>query len=204
MEHTDDVMMLLEWLNIKKIIYIIYGILSYNQKSFKQWLILISVIMDWRNCMKIKNSVFDIILNIASIILLLGIIIYLIIRWSSIPDQVPGHFNASGEVTRWDSKGSLIIIPIIAWVLYIGMTILEQFPQVWNTGVRVTQENMFRVYRILKSMISIIKLLIVATFASIVIIQSLAVSLPAWLLPVFISLIFGTVVINIVRLIRAR
>jgi len=154
--------------------------------------------------MRIKNSILDIILNIACIVLLLGIVIYLLVMWSSIPDQVPGHFNASGEVTRWDNKGSLIVMPVIAGVLYIGMTILEQFPKVWNTGVRVTQENMFRVYRIVKSMISIIKLLIVATFSSIVIIQSLAVSLPAWLLPVFISLIFGTVIINIIRLIRAR
>ena len=154
--------------------------------------------------MRIKNSIFDIVLNIACIALLVGVTVYLIIRWSSIPDQVPGHFNASGEVTRWDNKGSLIIMPIIAGVLYIGMTILEQFPQVWNTGVRVTQENMFRVYRIMKSMISIIKFIIVAIFASIVIIQSFAVSLPAWLLPVFITLIFGTVAVNIARLIKAR
>ena len=154
--------------------------------------------------MRIRNSVFDIVLNIACIIMLLGVVIYLIVRWSSIPDRVPGHFNVSGEVTRWDAKGSLIIMPVIAGILYIGMTILEQFPQVWNTGVRVTQENMFRVYKILKSMISMIKLLIVATFVSIVIVQSLAVGLPAWLLPVFISLIFGTVIINILRLVRAR
>ena len=134
----------------------------------------------------------------------MGIVIYLLVRWSSIPDQVPGHFNASGEVTRWDSKVSLIIMPVIAGTLYIGITILERFPQIWNTGVRVTQENMFRVYRILKRMISVIKLLIVATFVSITIIQSLAVNLPVWLMPVFISLIFGTIIINIVRLVKAR
>ena len=154
--------------------------------------------------MKIKNSIFDIILNIACIILLLGVVIYLLIRWSSIPDQVPGHFNVSGDVTRWDSKGTLIIMPVIAGVLYIGITILERFPQVWNTGVRITQENMFRVYRILKSMISIVKLLIITIFVSITIITSLAISLPSWLMPVFISLIFGTIVFNIVRLVKAR
>jgi len=154
--------------------------------------------------MRIKNSILDIVLNAVCVLLLIGLVIYLIIRWSSIPDQIPGHFNASGEVTRWDSKSTLIVMPIIAGVLYIGMTILEQFPQVWNTGVRVTQDNMFRVYKILKSMISIIKLLIVATFTTIAIVQSYAVSLPVWLLPVFISLIFGTVIINLVRLVRAR
>jgi len=154
--------------------------------------------------LKVKNSIFDIVLNAACIILLLGVVIFLIVRWSSIPDQVPGHFNASGEVTRWDSKGTLIIMPIIMGVLYIGITILERFPQVWNTGVRITKENMFRVYRILKSLINIVKLLIVVTFASITIIQSLAVALPIWLMPVLISLIFGTIIINIIRLVKAR
>ena len=154
--------------------------------------------------MRIKNSVFDIVLNVVSVLLLIGVVVYLVVRWGSIPEQVPGHFGASGEVTRWDSKSSLIVMPIIAGVLYIGMTILEQFPQVWNTGVRVTQENMFRVYTILKHMISVIKLILVALFVTIVIIQSLAVALPVWFLPVFLSLIFGTVIINIARLIKAR
>ena len=154
--------------------------------------------------MKIKSSIIDIVLNVACIIVLLGVVIFLLVRWSSIPDQVPGHFNASGEVTRWDSKGTLIIMPIITVALYVGITILERFPQVWNTGVRITKENMFRVYRILKSLINIVKLLIVVTFASITIIQSLAVALPIWLMPVLISLIFGTIIINIIRLVKAR
>ena len=95
-------------------------------------------------------------------------------------------------------------MPITAGVLYIGMTILERFPQVWNTGVRVTQENMFRVYGIIKSMISVVKLLIVATFVVITIITSLATNLPIWLMLVFIALIFGTIIFNIIRLVKAR
>jgi len=153
--------------------------------------------------MKIKMRPYDIILNVLCLIMLVGIVIYLIIRWSSIPEQVPGHFNLSGEVTRWDSKETLIVLPVIAWIIFIGFSILEQFPKVWNTGVRVTQENMHRVYGILKSLLSTIKLLVVATFVSITIIQSLSAGLPWWA-AIFPALIILTVIFNLVRLAKAR
>jgi len=136
--------------------------------------------------------------------MLLGIAIYLIVAWNNIPDQIPGHFDASGQVTRWDSKISLIIVPIIAAVLFAGISILERFPQIWNTGVRVTEENKFRVYKILKGLITSIKFLIVAAFAAITVIQSLAQQLPIWFLPVFIAPILLTIVFHIIWLVRAR
>ena len=153
--------------------------------------------------MKIRMRPFDIVLNILCLILLIGIVIYLIARWSSIPDQIPGHFNLSGEVTRWDSRETLIVLPIVAWVIFIGFSILEQFPQVWNTGVRITQENMHRVYSILKSLLSTIKLLVVATFVSITIFQSLATGL-SWWVAIYPVLIIGTVIFSLVRLVKAR
>ncbi|MCL2819689.1 MAG: DUF1648 domain-containing protein [Oscillospiraceae bacterium] len=153
--------------------------------------------------MKIKMRPYDIVLNILCIILLIGIVIYLIVRWGSIPEQVPGHFNLSGDVTRWDSKETLIVLPIIAWIIFIGFSILEQFPQIWNTGVRITQENMYHVFSILKTLLSTIKLLIVATFVSITVIQSLALGLSWWVL-LYPILIIGTVIFNLVRLVKAR
>ena len=154
--------------------------------------------------MRIRNSIFDIIVNIICVLLLVGLVIYLIVAWGGIPDQIPGHFGADGTVTRYDSKGSLIIIPIIAWVMFLGISLVERFPQVWNTGVRVTEENKFRVYRVLKSLIVMVKLIVIALFTVICIIQTLVTSLPVWLLPVFMSLLFFVIVFSIVRLVLAR
>jgi uncharacterized membrane protein len=66
--------------------------------------------------MRLKFSVFDIVVNIICLIQLVGIAIYLIVVWNSLPDQIPGHFNAAGEVTRFDGKGILLIMPIFACV----------------------------------------------------------------------------------------
>ena len=154
--------------------------------------------------MKIRYNTIDIIKNVLCIILLTGIVIYLIIRWNHIPDQVPGHFDGSGQVTRWDNKGTLWVLPAIGWFLFIGMSILEQFPKIWNTGVRITEENMYRVYRVLKNLLGSIKLLISALFVSISVIQSLVISLPVWYIVIFLALIFITLIFNMIRLFKVK
>lgn len=154
--------------------------------------------------MLLKRSKYDIIINFICLLLLLGVVAYLAVNWNSIPDKIPGHYNAMGEVDRWGNKGELLVLLIIGWVIYIGITILEHFPQVWNTGVTVTEENKARIYSILKNMIGIVKLLVVGTFVFLAINSALAKSLPIWFLPIFLGLMFGSIIFFIVRLTRAK
>jgi len=154
--------------------------------------------------MILRNSIFDIIANVICIIMLIGIVIYLLVTWGNIPDQIPGHFAADGSVNRWDSKGTLFLLPAIGWVTFIGMTIIERFPHLWNVGVRVTEENKYRVYRVAKTLLIKVKLIIVALFVFITVFQSLSQNLPSWFMPVVMALIFVPVIISVVRLIRAR
>ena len=154
--------------------------------------------------MRLRNNIFDIIINILCVAQLVGIAIYLIVVWNSLPDQIPGHFNAAGEVNRWDNKGFLIIMPVINWMMFAGLVLVERFPHLWNVGVTVTEVNKFRVYRVTKSLLGAIKLIVVTAFTFITIIQSLAQGLPLWFLPVFISLLIATIVIFTIRLLKAR
>ena len=150
------------------------------------------------------NRMISIIINIICILQIIGIVIYLLVAWNSIPDQIPGHFNASGEVNRWDSKGTLFIVPGIALFMFILLSVVERFPHLWNTGVRVTEENKFRVYGITKGLLVSMKLILVTMFIVLTIIQSTLQTLPIWFLPIFMSLIVLTIVFYIVWLIRAR
>ncbi len=152
--------------------------------------------------MKIKISKYDIFVNLTCLALLIGIVVYLVLFWNRIPDKIPGHYNAAGVVDRWGNKGELFVVPIVAWIMYIGLTILERFPQVWNTGVQVTEENKERVYRILKNMISTEKLLMVAVFIFLTINSSFSIGLPIWFLPVFLILMFGSLILFIISLIK--
>ena len=53
---------------------------------------------------KIKRNALDIIETIVSLLCLIGVVVYLMVMWSRIPNQIPAHFNDSGEVNRWVSK----------------------------------------------------------------------------------------------------
>ncbi|MFA0815064.1 MAG: DUF1648 domain-containing protein [Anaerofustis sp.] len=152
----------------------------------------------------LKKSRYDVVINLFCLLLLVGIVAILIVNWSNIPDKIPGHYNAVGEVDRWGNKEELLILPIIGWILYIGITVLEQFPQIWNTGVKVTEQNATRIYRILKNMVGTIKLLMVFVFVFLTVNSAFAKALPDWFLPTFLVLIFGSMIFFIVKLIRAR
>ena len=88
--------------------------------------------------MKIKNSPADIIMEILGLIMLIGTPLYLLIRWSSIPDKLPMHYNFAGEIDRWGGKGEILFLVVMVWILYLMISLVEHFPSIWNTGVQVT------------------------------------------------------------------
>lgn len=152
--------------------------------------------------MKSKKNAYGIFAEIVCLLLLVGIWIYLFLNWDHIPDQIPGHYNAAGEIDRMGRKGELLVLPIISWLMYLGMTAVGFFPQFWNTGVAVTEENRERVYRVLKNMMSTLKLIVVAVFVYLTINSSKSVSLPVLFLPVFLILMFGSIIFFIVKLVK--
>jgi uncharacterized membrane protein len=154
--------------------------------------------------MKLKKNKYNIFVEIVCLILLIGVLIFLFLNWNSIPDRIPGHYNAMGEIDRIGSKKELLVLPILGWLMYLGMTVIEKFPQLWNTGVTVTEENKERIFRVLKNMISTIKLIVVAVFVYIAINSSQAISLSMWFLPVFLILMFGSILFFILKLVREK
>ena len=102
-------------------------------------------------------------------LILLGTTVYTCIMWQQAPDQIPLHFDFSGNVTDYGGKGSMILLLAIAWIAFIGMTILVKFPKTWNMPVKVTAENAERLYSITRGMLEVLKFVMVLLMASIVI-----------------------------------
>lgn len=130
--------------------------------------------------------------------------LYLTITWDNIPDEIPGHYNAIGQIDKVTGKSSLIALSAVAWLMYIGMSLPEKYPQIWNTGVTITEENKNRVYRILKDMLKTIKLIVVAVFTYLTINSAIAIPLSAWFLPVFLILTFGSLIFFIGKLVKQK
>ena len=153
---------------------------------------------------KIERNALDILETIVSLLCLVGVVVYLILAWDTIPAKIPAHYNAAGEVNRWGSKSELIVLPIISWLMFGLITLIECFPQAWNTGVRITAANRSAVYRLLKNLIAVVKMFMLAMFGSLTVISSLSLNLPVWYILAFLVILFGTMAYFIVRLSRLR
>lgn len=151
---------------------------------------------------KIPFTKFQKFLEALAILILLGSISYLIISWSTIPDTLPSHYNAKGVVTNWSGKGNLLIIPIISIILYAGLTTLTCFPNIWSSPVEITEKNKSFVYTNLKTMLIVMKLILVSNFAYMTICSATQSSLSILFTPIVLIAVFGTLAIFITRIIR--
>lgn len=154
--------------------------------------------------MKIKNSPADIIMEILGLIMLIGTPLYLLIRWSSIPDKLPMHYNFAGEIDRWGGKGEILFLVVMIWILYLMISLVEHFPSIWNTGVQVTSENRARVYRTLKYMVKTLKLVMTLIFTFLIFNTVAGTPLPRWFTPAYLILIIGDFAFWLIRLYRVR
>lgn len=154
--------------------------------------------------MKIKRKKFDIILNILCWIILASTMLCLIITWSKIPDTIPMHYDSAGNIDRLGSKLEILVLPIIILIVYTFITIIEKFPEAWNTGVKVTEENKERVYSTLLHLISTIKFIMVGMVAYLTVHTALSLELSVWVTPVFVLAIFGNCVYWIWKLFRVK
>ena len=154
--------------------------------------------------MRPTKSKFDKVINILSIVCLAGTTFFLFAKWGKIPQEIPGHYNAAGEIDSMTGKGSLFVLLLVGWVLYIGISVIEQFPRIWNTGVEVTEENKERVYRILKDLLGTVKLEMAGVFSFLTIYSVNGKNLPGFFLPVFLVVVFGSLIYHIIRLVKAK
>ena len=154
--------------------------------------------------MKVKNNMLDKVIEIICLIFVVGVPVYIIINWANIPDPLPMHYDFAGNVDRWGDKTELIILPIITPIMYGFMTVIERIPQVWNTGVTITEENRERVYRTLKYLVKTLKLIVVIDFSYMTINTLMCQDLPIWFTPAFLLIVFGNLTFWIIRLVKVK
>jgi uncharacterized membrane protein len=162
-----------------------------------------------RPVLKIKKTPLEIALNIISLLLFIGSVLYLLMEWPSLPNRVPMHYDFFGEVDKWGSKGIIFLHPIMGAVLWIGPTILEKFPHAYNYIVSLTEENIERQYKNGRIMINVIKneILIYISYSiwkDIKIAYGHDIAFGTWDLALFLIVLFGSMGFFIVRSFRLR
>lgn len=123
----------------------------------------------------------------------IGSIILLILVWSSLPSEVPAHYNLLGEVDRWGKKWELLILPFVGGFLLLTMQLLEKHPEAHNYPKRLNESNAEQFYLNSRKMLNQLKNSCLIIFA-IILIESVSIAmgwfsgLGKWFIPL---LIFG-------------
>lgn len=151
--------------------------------------------------MKIKLPVtlYQRILSILSFLLLIGQLLCLILRWNSLPDEIPTHFGLNGQADAYGPKGSLVILPVITILIYLLMIFVEKFPELWNVPGHVTPRNIGWIYGNTKSMLVTLRFAVTFIFFYINYCSVFCLDLGAWFTPVFLLLTAGPMVFFIWR-----
>ncbi len=87
-----------------------------------------------------------------------------ITNYSNLPNIIPIHYNAMGKADGFGGKAAILMLPLIATVLFLGMTILNKFPHIFNYLVIITKEDAQRQYTNATRMIRYLKLILVVIF----------------------------------------
>ena len=149
--------------------------------------------------MKLKYTKAQLIIETIGIIALLGMIVFVALKWNNLPSQIPAHYNAKGVVDRWGGKNQILFLPIVSVFLYVLLTVVAFFPKSWNMPTKVTEENKTAVYNCMKTMIIMMKAELVGVFFYITYQMANKATLVAWFLPVFLVVLIGTIVLFTVR-----
>jgi uncharacterized membrane protein len=152
---------------------------------------------------KIRLKSFDWAIEIFALIFLILLIALPIIYLKDLPDSIPSHFNAAGQPDDYGSRSTLWLLPLTGSFMYILMTVLSGFPQIYNYPVKITSENAVMQYTIATRLIRILKtvILIIFSYLSFQTINTSignATGLGKVFLPVSLLLTFGLIAVFVV------
>ena len=102
----------------------------------------------------------DKILEIIGWIAVFGIRVLTVANYLELPEIIPTHYNEAGEADGFGNKSNILALPIISTLLFIGLTILNKRPHVFNYPSEITKENALFQYTNATRMIRFLKIIV--------------------------------------------
>lgn len=155
--------------------------------------------------LKLQSTPTDKFLEISGWSVLLTTWIMVILNYGDLPDTIPIHYNAEGVIDGYGNKSFIWKLPLISSLLFIGMTILNMFPHIFNYLTEITEKNALNQYTIATRMMRYFKFIIAVLFGFLVFktVQTTD-GLGCYFTPLVLVLIFIPMIYYIYALIRNR
>ncbi len=117
-----------------------------------------------RPVIKVSPTIFDKVLFVAALLLLVSLWMIVLYNYASLPEIIPIHYNASGEVDGYGNKIHILVLPLVATFLFGLLSYLIKFPHKYNYLTRITPENAARQYKYAARSLRAIRLSVVIIF----------------------------------------
>jgi len=91
--------------------------------------------------LKLEKTTTEYLMEYTTFGLLAFSFVYAFYNYSSLPEEIPMHFNYSGEVTRYGNKDSIWALLIIGAATVALMYYLNKSPHIFNYAKKITLEN---------------------------------------------------------------
>jgi len=158
---------------------------------------------------RIKLTTADKVVELIGWFALITIWILVVASYSNLPDTIPIHYNAVGKADGFGNKINILILPLVATILFVGMTIANKFPHIFNYPVKITEENAFRQYTNATRMMRFLKSILVVIFGLIAFKTTQSTSGNSsepgiWFLPIILCLIFIPLTFFIIKSFREK
>lgn len=86
--------------------------------------------METRPKIKIELTATEKVLELAGWILIAAVWLLTITNYNDLPEIIPVHYNGAGQADGFGEKSTIWTLPLIATILFVGMTILNKFPHI--------------------------------------------------------------------------
>ena len=165
--------------------------------------------MNKRPRIKLQLKQTDKVLEVVGWVSVLGIWALTLTNYSILPEIIPIHFNGAGKADGFGNKTHIFVLPIISTLLFIGLTILNKHPHIFNYPSQITKENAVDQYTNATRMMRVLKLVIVLLFGLIVFktIQNVnghAGWLGTWFLPLTMGMIFIPMLYFLIKYLKQK
>jgi uncharacterized membrane protein len=161
--------------------------------------------MGKRPRIKIEMTRTDKVIELIGLLALLTIWVLTITSYSNLPDTIPTHYNGAGQIDGFGKKVNILALPLIATVFFVGLTILNNFPHIFNYLTKINKDNALRQYTNMTRMNRYLKLVFVVVFGLLTYktIQNTG-GLGVWFLPFTIGLFFIPMTYFIVKSFKTK
>ncbi len=165
--------------------------------------------MNERPKIKLELTTTDKTFEILGWISILAIWVLTITNYTNLPDTIPTHYNGAGQADGFGGKGSILTLPLVATILFVGLTILNKFPHVFNYPTNITPDNALQQYTNATRMMRVLKLAIVIIFGLIVLqtirhVNGQTSGLGVWFLPLTMGLTFIPIIYFLIKSFKTK